>query len=491
MKKLGQKNLYYSMLLAAVMMLLLVGYFVLMLPSLYVDYMEEQNLQAIRKQHQAYVKNGSYEGVQVKNPTACASLKIPQKGDFVELTTKMVSVKITVVNAQMKQILHEIRKAIYTVGTENAASLKQAENRVDEARNSERMDIWVKQLMDIFQNEGRLPVDIEVVRLANQEEMYFDESYHLHRISDHMVIIESSVADDNNQYTNYLAMEKVSDGIVLSMLPLVTPQMEEIRPVVMQSLPMLCAVILILVLAFSQIYSGGMILPVYRELQEANQALVEENERKEMFLRASSHQLKTPITAALLLLDGMMNQIGRYKDTKTHLPKVKEQLLSMRRMVEEILSLKQKSDLSNRQMLQLYELAQTQMAAYRVAAAEKRLELVLEGDKEACLFADGEVILKILDNLIANAVAYTPPEHRICIMVQCWGYTVLNEGAKIPEEILPHIFDPFVRGNHETSSHGLGLYIAAYYAKSEGAELSVKNQDHAVEAVLKLKNTEK
>ncbi len=67
--------------------------------------------------------------------------------------------------------------------------------------------------------------------------------------------------------------------------------------------------------------------------------LEEENERQEVFLRASSHQLKTPVAAAPLLVEGMMNEVGKYKDTKRYLPEVKKQLMAIRRIVEDILYL--------------------------------------------------------------------------------------------------------------------------------------------------------
>ena len=55
---LGRKNLFYSMALAGAMMLFLIGYFVCMLPSLYVDHVMEQNLKSIYEQHRAYRENG-------------------------------------------------------------------------------------------------------------------------------------------------------------------------------------------------------------------------------------------------------------------------------------------------------------------------------------------------------------------------------------------------------------------------------------------------
>lgn len=94
--KLGKRNLFYSIVLAGCMLLFLVGYFVYMLPSLYVNYMMEQNLVSIKNQHIAYMKDGNYGNVQVKNPTACFTLKIPDEGDSIHITAKMFSAKITI-----------------------------------------------------------------------------------------------------------------------------------------------------------------------------------------------------------------------------------------------------------------------------------------------------------------------------------------------------------------------------------------------------------
>lgn len=64
------------------------------------------------------------------------------------------------------------------------------------------------------------------------------------------------------------------------------------------------------------------------------------------------------------------------------------------------------------------------------------------------------------------------------------GIQIRNFGVTIPEELLPHIFEPFVSGNHgrtaTAGSHGLGLYIASYYAKKLGISLSVTNQEDSV-----------
>lgn len=527
MRKLAQKNLFYSVLLAAAMMLFLIGYFIWMLPSLYVDYTKDQNLEAVKKQHKAFVETGTYEGVEVKNPVACVSVKIPLEGNQMILAAKMISIKAVMKEPLLKQMLEDFQARIRNYDMQH---MPQAE---DLKTDSKQMSQLADKLAAAFKGSVNFPVDLEIIETKESGGTYYNESMKTHYASDHMIVLDFSVEDGNNQYTTYLAMEKVSDGMVFSILPVVTPQMEEIRPIVLQSLPMLGGVILMLVLIFSQIYSGGIVSPIlklvqhtqemkadmdfsvqplggawakrkdevaelavtidelyqqikdsYQELQTKNQALLEENERQEVFLRASSHQLKTPITAALLLLDGMINQIGKYKDTKTYLPKAKEQLLSMRRMVEDILSLNQNRDNIHICEVCLYSLVQAQLSPYSVAAADKRLEIVLAGDKDACICTDSDILPKILDNLLSNAVNYTPCGEKITIFIDKQRLTIQNEGVAVPQETLQHIFEPFVRGNHEKQSHGLGLYIAAYYAKLIGAGLAIQNRGNSVAAVL-------
>ena len=478
MKELGRKNLWYSLLLAAVMMLLLIGYFIWMLPSLYVSYTEEQNLEAIKSQHQAFLDTGTYDQVHVKNPTACMSVKIPFEGAYIEAASKMIAVKIQAADAETETLLHDFCTLVHDM--QNELSGKQA---VD-AQMRDELARMAKRAEHIFAQKVQLPVQIKTLYTRTQEGMYDKESFRMHAGPDNGIIIQSAVFDQSNQYTNYLAVSRVSDGIVFSVLPVITPQMEEIRPIVMQSVPMLCAVLLMLVLLFSQLYSNGIVHPVYQKLQDLNQSLLEENERQEMFLRATSHQLKTPVTAALLLLDGMIGQIGKYKDYEKYLPKVKEQLLSMRRIIEEILSLNKNRSSSKKCQIHLYEAAGALAESYRVAAADKQLELKVEGDKKTYIWADEAMFIKIIDNLLSNAIAYTPQREKILISISGQTMIIRNEGVTIPQELLPHIFEPFVCGKHQTSSHGLGLYIAMYYAKLMYAQLRIQNEGNGVEAVL-------
>jgi signal transduction histidine kinase len=56
--------------------------------------------------------------------------------------------------------------------------------------------------------------------------------------------------------------------------------------------------------------------------------------------------------------------------------------------------------------------------------------------------------------------------------------TVRNEGAPIPDELLPIVFDPFQRGEERGSGLGLGLYIVREIARAHGGDVSVVSSSH-------------
>jgi len=550
------------MALAGVMLSFLLGYFIYMLPSLYVEYVMEQNLKSVRRQHEAYMRSGTYEGVPVRNSAACFSLEIPAEGDRILVTGRGYSVELRVRDERLLEILDRFRKSLESGKDRGKApGLRAGENgpAKREKRVSHSAQMWgeLEELTEIFgetDGEGwRLPVEVHMLYQQDMEEEFRNESVKIHSYADNMRIFEAGVEDSANRYVNYIAMERTPESLVFTYLPVVAPEMNEIRPIVLQSLPMLGAVILLVVLLFSQVYSGGIVTPVVelvrraeqmrrslggfhgerqeekevragrkgrrekrdevcqladtlddfygqirdslRVLEEKNRELAEENRRQEIFLRASSHQLKTPVAAALLLVDGMINEVGRYKDTKVYLPRVKEQLWSMRGIVEDILYLNHCAEHIQPRQTEPEKLLRERLSAYQVQTAEKRLDMKVTACEGLAVYTDEAILSQILDNLLSNAVKYTPAGGQIRITLrrgqEGGEIRMENQGAAIPEELLPHIFEPFVTGCHDADtagmhSHGLGLYLASYYAGKLGMTLSVGNGENCVAAVLGL-----
>lgn len=537
--KLAKKTFCYSVVLAVIMIAFVVCYFVFMLPSLYVDYMKKSNFREVVRIEEGYLENGGYEGLQLKNPAATYTLEIPNQGNEIYVTNKFVRATIKVQDEELRQWLDEFR----TFGelqkdAEGETLAGEADSEKPEEENLAQEVNWEKLkeiIRDKLMNEEMLsedyPVQIEMEKEDLTEE-YAQEYVKMHTISDRLYVYEGGVSDGDNAYTTYLAVGKGENSTSITILPAMTPRMGEITSVVMESLPMIVAVVFLLVLVASGFFSGKIVRPIirladyaagakeaenfdaepfimeekdeigelsrelnalyeklresFRELEQKNLALEEENERQEVFMRASSHQLKTPIAAALLLVDGMIQEVGKYKDSRQYLPEVKKQLLSMGKMVEDILYLNHAAENMEAEQIDLEVLLGEIVSAYHVQIEDKKLQIVMEGTGMA--YKDSELLKKILDNLISNAVSYTPEGERIVIKIESDVLFVINEGVTIDEKLLPVICDPFVSSDSRQKGKGLGLYVANYYCKLTGCRLKIENEETGVRAAVFLES---
>lgn len=551
--KLSRKTFLYSIILAAGMVALIIIYFVLMLPQLYVDYVMDSNLQSVADIQEGYMEKGNYDGLEVKNPSTVYTVEIPMEGEQVIVTGKFLKMTLVIRDEELSAILEDIRgmmkegKGLELL--ENSPKMQEEnrdikeENRETSGESGERytkeelLDLW-NGMKDKFLTEemisGEYPVEARL-EFKEDRSIYKEEYHKFHRISDEVMVYEYGVSDKDYGYTTYIAMGRTEDAFVMTVLPTMTPRMEEIAPVVMGSLPMIVTVVFLAVLVASGYFSRKIVNPIirlaghaestrgvedfsakpfetdsrdeigtlagalnelydrlresYGELEVQNRALEEENERQEVFMRASSHQLKTPVAAALLLVEGMINEVGKYKDTKAYLPEVKKQLLSMRRIVEDILDLNHRARNPEREMIAVEALVKEVLKAYEVQAENCKLTLTMVGEKNFC--SDREMVKKIIDNLISNSVQHTPIGERIEIEIDEKSLCIRNHGSHIDEKLLPNIYEPFVSSDSREKGKGLGLYVAAYYCRVLGCTLEIRNIEEGVEARLFFERGEK
>jgi signal transduction histidine kinase len=146
------------------------------------------------------------------------------------------------------------------------------------------------------------------------------------------------------------------------------------------------------------------------------------------------------------------------------------------------------------ELLSLPELMEECMNSYHVQIEEKALHIITEGQTPQ-LETDRDLLKKILDNLLSNAIYFTPEGGRIKISYEEHRLCIINYGVIIDEELLPHVFEPFVTGvnvvkqnsaSHvdKNKAHGLGLYVVSYYAKFLHCQVKLHNIDHGVMAEL-------
>jgi signal transduction histidine kinase len=97
---------------------------------------------------------------------------------------------------------------------------------------------------------------------------------------------------------------------------------------------------------------------------------------------------------------------------------------------------------------------------------------MLESEDGLVAYVDPLLLERVLSNLIRNARAYGRPPIRLSASARESTLTIVveDEGSGVPMELVPRLFDRFVRGS-EGHGTGLGLAIARAYTRSHGGDL--------------------
>jgi two-component system sensor histidine kinase GlrK len=210
--------------------------------------------------------------------------------------------------------------------------------------------------------------------------------------------------------------------------------------------------------------------------------------QKNRFLRHVSHELKTPLTAlregAELLHDevgGPLTPTQRQvvsimRDNSVKLQRLIEELLDYQRALHAAASLEVRT-------VRLDALVTDAARAHQLAAASKGLRLRIEA-VAATVEADPEKLRSIVDNLISNAVKFTPPGGTIVVRAGVSAarageaeIDVVDSGPGIPAEERESVFNLFFRGRTKGESavqgSGLGLAIARELVEAHGGQIAV------------------
>ncbi len=238
------------------------------------------------------------------------------------------------------------------------------------------------------------------------------------------------------------------------------------------------------------------------QLREANRRLLadidmeRELERQRLaFFSAASHELKTPITIIRGQLEGMLYQVGRFRDRERYLRESLEVTDTLEKMVQELLvvsRLDAPGYTCEKEHFSLDALINERLDVFEELFAQKELASERDITPAIELCGDKRLMEKVLDNLLSNAAAYSLPGNKIC--ARLWRgadgvcFSIENTGACIPEKDLPRLFEAFYRvdasRSRQTGGSGLGLYIVKTILDLHDARIMLANTAQGVMALV-------
>jgi two-component system heavy metal sensor histidine kinase CusS len=227
------------------------------------------------------------------------------------------------------------------------------------------------------------------------------------------------------------------------------------------------------------------------QLARAFNAMLERLEesfaRLSQFSEDIAHELRTPVNN---LRGGMEVVLGKPRspeDYRDAIGSALEECERLARLVDRLLFIARsenseiKIDRENVRVLE--ELARTR-EFYEATAEESGVEIEVNAGEKLSLTANRDLLRSLIGNLVSNALAHTPRGGKVTLSAASVDHslavTVADNGAGIPPEHLPHIFDRFYRVDRSRTKTsggvGLGLAIVHTIAKLHGAKLDVASQ---------------
>ena len=245
------------------------------------------------------------------------------------------------------------------------------------------------------------------------------------------------------------------------------------------------------------IYASTVTRPLIKIIESER----EQEQRRRDFIATISHELKTPITIVSGQLEGMIYNIGKYKDRDTYLKKSYESTQELKELVNEMIEISKADNLRhdlNLKSVNLSVLLDKLVQRQIFLIENKKLKTNLHIEDNINIIADEEKITRAINNIINNAIKYSPEGENLIIRLykKKTGRStkiyleVENTGVIIEKEYINEIFNPFYRieksRSRKTGGSGLGLYIVSNILNGHGFEYDVKNGQNSVIFTIKI-----
>ena len=241
-------------------------------------------------------------------------------------------------------------------------------------------------------------------------------------------------------------------------------------------------------IAAAPIESGGVVgaVLVIRDIT----ALQELDRKKDEFLSVASHELRTPLTTIkgyTQLLAQTINDLS-VDERSTYLSAVLGEIDRMMGLISELLDVSRIE--TNRlqihpQSIRWTEFLERRASAFRIQNADRSIRLDASRAADRIVTADPDRMRQVIDNLLSNALKYSPEVTDIDVTVTVEdgqiATCVSDHGIGIPKDEIPRLFERFHRARNVSSRYygglGLGLYIAKAIIEAHRGSITVESEE--------------
>ena len=353
----------------------------------------------------------------------------------------------------------------------------------------------VKQAVAAAENEDISRFEEDLYRMSKEQNLAIllrDQEGNIIYGKNEVVFLKYSKYLMNSLNSEYrlsteVNIKEMDESCVLDIIMPLQP-INEANKVLRNLVPFTIFAAILIGILGAYIYSNTITKPLIEIIEKERR---EEENRRE-FIATISHELKTPITIISGQLEGMIYNIGKYKDRDKYLKASYTSTQELKDLVNEMIEIS-KTDIMSASFkpttLSVKELVEVILKRQEFLIDEKNLKTRVAISSDAKINADKDKFSKALYNIINNAIKYTPEGENINIRFIERGFRpsileVENTGITISDESLKNIFNPFFRveksRSRKTGGSGLGLYLTSQILAKHGFEYKMTNRGNAV-----------
>ena len=226
----------------------------------------------------------------------------------------------------------------------------------------------------------------------------------------------------------------------------------------------------------------GLLAADFNRMAQAVQTridqLTEQNQAQQRFLRAVTHEFKTPMTSLQLNVE-TMRTVRLPEDRQAEiLADVDDQLQFLEKLVQKLLKLLTLKETPQQTEIDKGALAERTRSLCRGALEKWGVSLEIERD-DAPLVGDGDLLCSALCNLVENAAKASQPGDTVHLRLLGNTVEVEDRGVGIPAEAIPKLTEPFYTADPSRSKQrggfGLGLSLVKAIADAHGGTLEIES----------------
>jgi signal transduction histidine kinase/DNA-binding response OmpR family regulator/ligand-binding sensor domain-containing protein len=238
----------------------------------------------------------------------------------------------------------------------------------------------------------------------------------------------------------------------------------------------------------SIVLSGIIVLYLLYYINRLKQQHTEEKVR---FFTNTAHDIRTSLTLIKAPVEELSKEQNLTESGKYYLNLAIEQARQLSSVVTQLMDF-QKVDVGKEHLMltmtDIVKLVANHRIMLATFAKSKNIELVFVSDRESYMSAvDESKMEKIIDNLISNAIKYSPEKSQIQIDLRCdekkWILQVKDNGIGISRKAQRQLFKEFYRADNAINSKvvgsGIGLLLVKNYVTMHGGTISCTSQENA------------